>query len=93
MSYPVDWHGTNKLLTSPKGVTKEQIVNMHIFTNDKVCVSRWQLSPEAVEEIVKTGGLIYAGIYSGSTQPPIFIGSEKEIHEIAVDYGPVWKLK
>lgn len=27
----------------------------------------------------------------GKTQPPIFVGSEKENREIAIDYGKVWK--
>lgn len=92
MSYPVPWHGSNKILKSPKGTMQEQVQNLSIFTNDVVCVSRWQLSPEAVEEIIKTGGLIFISVMSGQTQPPIFVGSENEVREVAVDYGPVWKL-
>ena len=91
MSKPVNWLGSNKTLKAPKGVTEEQIQDLHIFTNGAVCVSCWQLSEEALKEISSTG-LIFISIYSGSTQPPIFIGSENEVREVAIDYGPVWKL-
>jgi len=93
MSYPVHWHGTNKILKSPEGVTAEQVQNLSIFSNGVVCVSRWQLSSEALEEEIETGGLVFISCFSGQTQPPIFVGSEEEVRQVAVDYGPVWKLK
>jgi len=92
MSKPVDWYGTNKVLVAPKDTTKEQVQNLHVFTNGAVCVSRWQLSDEAIKEINETG-CVFVSSYSGNSQPPIFIGSHDETREVAVDYGPVWKLK
>lgn len=92
MSKPVDWYGANKVLTPPKGTTEEQVSKLAIFTNGAVCVSRWQLSEEALKEVNETGCL-FVSVYSGATQPPIFIGSHNEVREVAVDYGPVWKLK
>lgn len=85
MSKPVEWDGSNKVLTPPKGTTEEH------FTNDVVCVSKWELSREAIEEVLKTGCL-FVSVISGSTQPPIFIGSHDEVRALAVDYGPVWKI-
>ena len=90
MSHPVDWYGANKTLVAPKGITGEQVCDLRVFTNGVVCVSRWQLSYEALEEINKTG-CIFVSLFTGSTQPPIFVGSHDEVREIAVDYGPVWK--
>jgi len=92
MSHPVDWYGKNKILKAPKGVTEEQVQDLHIFTNGVTCVSRWQLSEEALKEIKKTG-CIFIGLWSGGTQPPLFVGSHNEVREIAADYGRVWKLK
>jgi len=92
MSSPVNWYGANKTLKAPKGITSEQVCDLPIFTNDVVCVSRWQLSEEALKEIAETG-CVFISCYSGKTQPPIFVGSHNEVREIAVDYGPVWKLK
>lgn len=92
MSKPIDWYGKNRVLKAPKETTEEQVQDLHVFTNDVVCVSRWQLSEEALKEVAETG-CIFVSVYSGGTQPPIFIGSHNEVREVAVDYGPVWKLK
>lgn len=90
MSYPVDWNGANKILGPPKGYEEDQVCKMAIFTNGVVCVSKWQLSPEALKYAIETGCL-FISIISGQTQPPIFIGNEEECKAIAVDYGKVWK--
>ena len=92
MSKPVDWYGKNKVLKAPKGTTEEQVQDLHVFNNGVVSVSRWQLSNEALKEALETG-CIFVSCYSGETQPPIFVGSHDETREVAVDYGPVWKLK
>ena len=91
MSKPVSWLGSNKTLKAPKGTTEEQVQDLPIFTNGKVCVSCWQLSEEALKEVINTG-CIFLSIYSGSTQPPVFMGSQEEVRAVAVDYGPVWKI-
>lgn len=92
MSKPTDWYGRNKILKAPKGTTEEQVCDLPIFSNGVVCVSRWQLSEQALKEAAETGCL-FISIMSGDTQPPVFVGSHNEVREIAVDYGPVWKLK
>lgn len=91
MSHPTQWYGANKILKAPKGVTEEQVQDLHVFNNGVVSVSRWELSNEAITEIIESG-CIFISCFSGQTQPPIFVGSEKEVREVAVDYGPVWKL-
>lgn len=92
MSVPIKWHGVNKVLTAPKDTTSEQVQDLPIFTNGAVCISRWKLTPETIEEINRTG-CIFLSVYSGQTQPPVFIGSERETREVAVDYGPVWRVE
>lgn len=92
MSKPIDWYGKNKILKAPKGTTEEQVQDLHVFNNGVVSVSRWQLSEKALNEVLKTG-CIFVSCLSGNTQPPIFIGSHDEVREVAVDYGPVWKLR
>lgn len=91
MSIPVKWEKANRLLVAPEGITSEQVQGLSVFTNGSVCVSKWKLSEEALAEVVKTG-CIFLSVYSGHTQPPVFLGSEAECHAVAVDYGPVWKL-
>jgi len=92
MSKPVDWYGANKTLVAPKDTTSEQVQDMRVFSNGVVCISRWQLSDEALKEVAETG-CIFVSSYSGESQPPIFVGSHDESREVAIDYGPVWKLK
>jgi hypothetical protein len=92
MSKPIDWHGANKTLVAPKGTTSEQVQDLRVFSNGVVSVSRWQLSADAIKEINETG-CIFVSVYAGKSQPPMFVGSHDESREVAVDYGPVWKLK
>lgn len=89
MSEPVGWDGANVILKTPKGYTNEQVSDLHIFSNDVVCVSKWKLSKECIKEILETG-CIFVEVLSGKTQPPVFIGSEEECRMVAVDYGKVW---
>lgn len=91
MSEPVKWKGANKILVAPQDTTKEQVQDLHVFSNGNVCVSKWKLSEEAIKEIIDTG-CIFLSVYSGNSQPPVFLGSEAETHAVAVDYGPVWKI-
>lgn len=91
MSMPVRWNGVNKIFHAPDDTTREQVQDLPVFTNGVVCVSKWKLSEEAIKEIIDTG-CIFLSIYMRGQQPPVFIGSEAEIHAVAVDYGPVWKL-
>ncbi len=92
MSKPVDWYGANKILNPPPETTEEQVSKLAVFSNGVVCVSRWQLSEAALKEVAETG-CIFISCYSGQSQPPMFVGSHDETREVAVDYGPVWKLK
>jgi len=91
MSKAVDWYGANMTLKAPKGYTEEQLQDLQIFSNGVVCVSRWQLSDDALAEINRTG-CIFASIM-GDTQPPLFVGSHDEVRMLAADHGNVWKLK
>lgn len=91
MSEPVKWKEANKILVAPQDTTKEQVQDLHVFSNGNVCVSKWKLSEEAIKEIIDTG-CIFLSVYSGNSQPPVFLGSEAETHAVAVDYGPVWKI-
>jgi len=92
MSKHIDWYGANKTLVAPKGTTSEQVQDLRVFSNGVVSVSRWQLSEEALKEVIETG-CIFVSVYAGNSQPPMFVGSHDESREVAVDYGPVWKLK
>ena len=58
-------------LGAPKGQEKE-VGNLHVYTDKKKCISCWELTDEEIKTLQKTKK-IYVGVFSGSTQPPIFL--------------------
>lgn len=88
MTRAVTWPGANKVLGPPQGMDETQVSNLPIFTNGVTCVSCWELSDEALAEIIRTKR-VFISIFSGQTQPPVYVGSEDEVRDLVSDYG-VW---
>lgn len=88
MAQAVDFSGSNRLLRAPQGA--ENVSDLHTFTNGHCSVSCWELAPEELAEISRTGR-IYVSIFSGQSQPPVFVGSEDNVRSVVVDFGGVWK--
>lgn len=88
MGQPVKFEGANVRLLPPEG--SENIQEMATYTNGLCSVSCWELSAEEMEEVARTGR-IFISIFSGRSQPPVFVGSEDTVRSVVVDYGGVWK--
>lgn len=88
MGAPVQFEGANMLLRAPEGA--ENVSDMHTFTNGICSVSCWELSADELAEINRTGR-IYLSVFSGRTQPPVFVGDEEAVRSIVVDFGGVWR--
>lgn len=88
MGIPVQFSGANMLLRAPEGA--ENVSDMHTFTNGICSVSCWELSAEDLAEINRTGR-IFLSVFSGRTQPPVYVGDEKSCRSIVVDFGGVWR--
>ncbi|MDW9877340.1 hypothetical protein GOA90_08795 [Sinorhizobium meliloti] len=88
MGAPVQFEGANMLLRAPEGA--ENVSDMHTFTNGICSVSCWELSADELAEINRTGR-IYLSVFSGRTQPPVFVGDEETVRSIVVDFGGVWR--
>jgi len=88
MGIPVQFSGANMLLRAPEGA--ENVSDMHTFTNGMCSVSCWELSAEELAEVNRTGR-IYLSVFSGRTQPPVFVGDEESVRSIVVDFGGVWR--
>ncbi len=88
MAQPVHFHGANMVLGPPQG--SENVCDLFTYTNGRCSVSCWEFSPEELAEIMRTGR-VFVSILSGSTQPPVFIGSEENVRDLVVDYGGVWR--
>lgn len=67
---PVEFEFMNKMLVAPRG--QPDVMPLPIFTDGVQSVSCWELPPEHLEEVKKTGK-IWIGIVSGVTQPPLWV--------------------
>lgn len=87
MGTPTRFDGANTLMKAPDGA--ENVQDMFVFRNIHAAVSCWELSPEEIEEISRTGR-VYLSVLMGGAQPPVYVGSEDTVRSVVVDFGPVW---
>lgn len=84
MANSVDFAGSNRVLVSPPG--RDDVSDLHTFTNGKVSVSCWEFTPEELAEIARTGK-VYLSVFFGESQPPVFVGTRDRVRSLIVDYG------
>ena len=72
---PINFTESTLKLGAPKGQEKE-IGDLHVYTDKKKCISCWEFTDEEIETLKKTKK-IYVGVFSGKTQPPIFLTVDK----------------
>jgi len=89
MAYPVKFEGSNVKLKKPPNMDDLQCTELPIFKNGVNCVSCWEFSEEEIEYILKNKR-IYVSIWSGPSQPPLFVGTETDVRMLIADNG-VWK--
>lgn len=89
MARGVNWHGANFELARPKGQDEQQCNSLYVFRNGHDCVSCWELTPDEIAEIVRTGK-VFVVISYGWSQPPIYIGLEEDCRQLTADHG-TWK--
>ncbi len=75
---PIDFPESNKNLLKPEGMTDEECGSLPVLTDGQVCVSCWELSEEEKKQLLETGK-IWLMVYSGQTQPPVCLTTEKPI--------------
>lgn len=85
MAAPVDFTGTNLVLNPPDG-EEDRVSAMRAFTNGHVVVSCWELTPEEIEFVVRTGR-IFVAQWSGKTIFPTFVGDARSTRALVADYG------
>lgn len=85
MATSVDFQGTNTRLLGGA----DDVEDMTVFRNGKCVVSCWQLTPEELEEVKRTG-MVWLSVFSGPTSPPVCVGSEEIIRDLVGRYGGAW---
>lgn len=68
---PIEFTESMYCLQAPKGQEKE-VDPLPVYSDKQKCVSCWELTDEELE-IVKKTKRIYLGVFSGKTQPPVFL--------------------
>ncbi|HWT12270.1 MAG TPA: hypothetical protein VN231_05925 [Allosphingosinicella sp.] len=81
--------GANKVYAAPSG--RDDVSDLHTFSNGKAIVSAWRLTPEELAEVNRSGGVIFLSVLSGNVLYPVFVGSEEAVRSVVADYGPIWK--
>ena len=72
---------TGKLL-KPGSMTDEECVPLPIWTDGKECISCWR--PSIQERLsVLFFGRIWLSVFSGKTQPPVWVSCEKSVFKPA----------
>lgn len=89
MADAVNFPGSNFTFTAPPD--RDDVRDLHTFRqHDGPCnVSCWELRPEEVDEVNRTGK-VFLSVMSGLSFYPAFVGSESVVRSVVVDYGKVW---
>ena len=83
MAYAVNFVGSNVTLKAPEG--RDDVSDLHVMRNRASVISCWELEPDELEEIQRTGKL-YLSIM-GPTMAPAFVGTESVMRSFTADYG------
>lgn len=91
MGKGVAFEGANVVYNPPAGVPEDQCSAIHVFRNSRDLVTCWELTDEELADVIRTRRVWFT-MQSGRTLFPHFIGSERTVHMLVADDGPVWKL-
>lgn len=78
---PVTFAEKNRTLKKPPEMTHEECASLDVFTDGKQCISKWKMSwTERIHCLFR--GYVWVSVFSGHTQPPIWISGEKTVFKI-----------
>lgn len=89
MADAINFPGSNFTFTAPPD--SDDVRDLHTFRQPEgPCnVSCWQLRPEELDEVNRTG-CVFLSVMSGLHFYPAFVGAESVVRSVVVDYGKVW---
>lgn len=69
---PTKFKYANRCLGKPKDWPEGSCDDLPIFTNGAMCISKWRMTwRERLSALIF--GTVWANVYSGATQPPVFL--------------------
>jgi hypothetical protein len=82
---PREFKEANKNLLKPEGMT-EECGSLPVFTDGKQCISLWQMTwRERLSALFF--GRIWLSVYSGQTQPPVWLSAERQVFKDVKEEG------
>lgn len=73
---PTDFKQSTKVLQRPSTMAESECQSLPVWSDGKQCVSCW--NPTLKERMnIAFGGKVWLGVYSGKTQPPVFVSGER----------------
>lgn len=89
MADAINFPGSNFTFSAPPD--RDDVRDLQTFRQpDGPCnVSCWQLRPEELDEVNRTG-CVFLSVMSGFSFYPAFVGAESVVRGVVVDYGKVW---
>ena len=88
MGTPVDFRGSNFVFAAPKG-EENRVGNLPVFKNGHCIVSCWELAEQELEDI-NLRRQVFLSNWSGDVLFPQFLGSERTVRSVVVDFGKIW---
>lgn len=84
---PIDFAEKTKTLGKPSNMTDEECIPLPVWNGDeKTCISCWKASFKQRVKFLFTGKM-WVGIYSGQTQPPVWITPDHPFTKTGEDDG------
>lgn len=84
MANPTTFPQVNVTLSRPADMTPEECDSLPIFTDGKVCISRWEPTVDDLERLVR-GAPVWLWVWSGATQPAVCVSTESPFVEAVTE--------
>lgn len=77
---PLEFEQQTAILAKPNNLTDEECGPLAIYSDGKLCISLWRMSwRERLSSLFF--GRAWLWVYSGQSQPPVFLLATREIFE------------
>jgi hypothetical protein len=95
MAKSIEFDGYNKHMVNPMAEPEVDRIHgkgdMFGFSNGIITYTRWQLTPEEITQIAKTGEVWIAERTGNKIMRQHWVGSFHSIRQQCLDYGRFWK--
>lgn len=78
MAAPIEFGWQNAVLVGPPGSKGVGDLPVHRGAHG-IVTSAWRLTSDELQEVVASGGVVYLSVFSGFTQPPVYVGDERTV--------------